>query len=63
MPGAYEDAGLEPPLEDLLTDPIVELLLERDRIDPAELRSFLAQIRDRLQAAAGAAPEDQPQAA
>ena len=63
MPGAYEDAGLEPSLEDLLADPIVRLVLARDRIDPAELQSLLAQVRERLQAPAGAAAEDQPQAA
>ncbi len=63
MPDAYEDAGLEPSLEDLLTDPIVRLVLDRDRIDPAELQSLLAQIRKRLQAPACAAAGDQPQVA
>ncbi len=63
MPGAYEDAGLEPSLEDLLSDPIVGLVLARDRVDAAELQSLLAQICERLQPAAGTAAEDRPQAA
>ena len=62
MPGVYQDGGSEPPIEDLLADPIFTLLLERDRIDPADLQGFLAQVRERLQGGdAGAA--DRPQAA
>jgi hypothetical protein len=51
MSGRYQSAGCEPPLEELLTDPIIELLLERDGIDPADLRSYLCSIREKLQPA------------
>jgi hypothetical protein len=42
-------------LEELLSDPIVRLLLERDGIDPAALRSHLRSLRARLQPARAAA--------
>jgi hypothetical protein len=62
MSGGHQEAGGEAPLEELLTDPIIELLLERDGIDPAELRRLLASVRERLQPADGG-PEDRPEAA
>ena len=63
MSRAYQDAGDEPPLEELLTDPIVRLLLERDGIDPAALRSHLRSLRARLQPAHAAAGSEQATAA
>jgi hypothetical protein len=63
MTGDYEDAGVEPAPEELLADPIVRALLERDGIDPAAVRSLLASIRERLQDADVVTPPDQPRAA
>jgi hypothetical protein len=63
MSRAYQDAGDEPPLEELLSDPIVRLLLERDGIDPAALRSHLRSLRARLQPARAAARSGQATAA
>jgi hypothetical protein len=61
MSDRYRDARCEPPLEELLTDPIVGLLLERDGIDPAVLRSYLDSIRKKLQRARSeAASESAP---
>ena len=41
----------EPALEDLLSDPTIRLLMERDDVDPDDLRTLLddvkAQLRDR----------------
>jgi hypothetical protein len=59
MSDCYQNAGCEPPLEEMLTDPIVELLLKRDGIDPADLRSYLCSIREKLKRShAEAAAED-----
>jgi hypothetical protein len=49
MSDFYQNAGCEPPLEELLTDPMVKLLLKRDGIDPADLRRYLCSIREKLQ--------------
>jgi hypothetical protein len=57
MSDAYRNAGCEPPLEELLADPIMKLLLARDGIDPADLRCYLRALRARLQAARGHARE------
>jgi hypothetical protein len=62
MSGDYQDAGVEPAPEELLADPIVQALLERDGIDPAGLLSLLASIRERLQDGTAPAP-GHPQAA
>jgi hypothetical protein len=51
MSDDYQVAGREPPLEELLADPIMTLLLECDAIEPADLRRYLGSIRDRLQPA------------
>ena len=36
--GAYTRAGTEPPLEEVLRDPIVQLVMRADRSQPAEAR-------------------------
>lgn len=43
--GAYAHAGPEPRLEDLLSDPLVRLLMRADRIDPADVRRLLGRRR------------------
>ena len=39
--GAYAHAGPEPRLEELLSDPLIRLVMRADRIEPAELRRLL----------------------
>jgi hypothetical protein len=34
-------------LDELLNDPIVRLVMERDRVEPAEIRMLLEQVRNR----------------
>ena len=59
MSERYRRSGCEPPLEELLADPIVQLLLERDSIDPAALRRDLCSLREKLgRARAEAAPDE-----
>jgi hypothetical protein len=38
----------EPALEDMLTDPTVNALMERDEVDPDDLRMFLEDVSDAL---------------
>ncbi|HEV7370238.1 hypothetical protein [Arenibaculum sp.] len=38
----------EPPVEELLSDPIAVALMRRDRVDPAWLASMLAEMRRKL---------------
>ena len=40
----------EPPLEEMLADPIVQLLMKRDRIGPSEVRAAMDQARARREA-------------
>ena len=44
----------EPTLEDLFADPIVRLLMERDGVDPDDLRMFLDDVRSTLDIASPA---------
>jgi hypothetical protein len=39
--GAWAHAGDEPPLEELLHDPVVHLVMRADRLEPAEVRRWL----------------------
>lgn len=39
--GAYAHAGVEPPLEDLLRDPVVRLMMRADHLEPAQVRRWL----------------------
>ena len=39
--GAYAHAGPEPLLEDLLSDPLIRLIMRADHVEPAELRRLL----------------------
>lgn len=38
----------EPPVEELLSDPIAVALMRRDRVDPAWLASMLTEMRRKL---------------
>ncbi len=39
--GAYAHAGDEPPLDELLRDPLVHLVMRADRLEPAQVRRWL----------------------
>ncbi len=39
--GAWAHAGDEPPLEELLRDPVVHLVMRADRLEPAQVRHWL----------------------
>jgi hypothetical protein len=50
----YAHAGTEPPLEEVLSDPVVQMIMQADRLEPAEVRRLLAAVRrQRHRAAAG----------
>jgi hypothetical protein len=36
----------EPRLRDVLADPVIGLMMRRDRVDPGQLRAFLRDIND-----------------
>ena len=44
----YQQAGVEPPLDEVLADPIVHLVLRRDRIEVRDVVQYLNEARDRL---------------
>jgi hypothetical protein len=39
--GEYTQGGVEPPLQELLDDPVVRLMMRADRLDPDEVRRVL----------------------
>ncbi len=39
--GAWAHAGEEPPLEELLHDPVVHLVMRADRLEPAQVGRWL----------------------
>jgi hypothetical protein len=39
--GAYTEAGVEPPLEELLDDPVIHLMMRADRLEPEQVRRLL----------------------
>ena len=56
MPHYYHQAGLEPSLDEVLADPIVHLILQRDRIDVGTLLQYVDEARSRLQRDADTIP-------
>lgn len=44
----YADGGIEPALEDLLSDPLTEAVMRRDGVSPAMLRSIVMSARETL---------------
>ena len=51
MQAAWSSAGTEPALDDLLHDPIVELLMRRDRISRQDILRAVQRARQRLESA------------
>ena len=45
---AAAPCGREPPLDEILADPMARLLMRRDGVDEAGLRRFLAELSRRL---------------
>jgi len=43
----------EPTLEDVLSDPTVHVLMERDDVDPDDLRTLLEDVRSALEGEEG----------
>jgi hypothetical protein len=46
--GAYARAGAEPPLEEMLSDPVIQLIMQADHLEPAEVRHMLEATRRSL---------------
>jgi hypothetical protein len=44
----YQEAGVEPSLDEVLADPIVQLVLRRDRIEVRDLVQYLDEARTRV---------------
>ncbi len=45
---AYAGAGAEPPLEELMEDPITKALMTSDRVRPEDVRALVAATRRSL---------------
>jgi hypothetical protein len=43
--GAYTAGGVDPPLEELLEDPVIHLMMRADRLEPEQIRRLLASRR------------------
>jgi hypothetical protein len=39
--GEYAEAGVEPPLEELLDDPVIHLMMRADHLEPEQVRRLL----------------------
>jgi hypothetical protein len=46
--GAYACAGAEPALEEMLSDPVIQLIMQADHLKPAEVRRLLEAARRSL---------------
>jgi hypothetical protein len=60
MKQAYTAAGIEPPLEELLNDRIVQLIMRRDGIGPADVWRAVEAARSRPAARTQPAVEAPP---
>jgi hypothetical protein len=48
----YAEAGIEPALEDLLTDPLTQALMHRDGVSPSSLRALIRATQESLRSRA-----------
>jgi hypothetical protein len=39
--GEYAEAGIEPPLEELLDDPVIHLMMRADHLEPEQVRRLV----------------------
>lgn len=44
----YADGGIEPQIEDLLTDPVTEAIMRCDRVSVLDLRTLVEGVRSEL---------------
>ncbi len=51
----YQEAGIEPALEEVLSDPIVTLLMARDGLEPGDVRDTVVAAQSRRTGASGIA--------
>src|SRR5512144_1996891 len=52
--GMYAEGGIEPRLEELLNDPLTEVLMRRDGVSAASLRELISSTRKGLRERVGA---------
>jgi hypothetical protein len=50
---AYARAGPEPPLDEMLDDPVVQLIMQADHVPPADVRRLLESAQRRAAPPAG----------
>jgi hypothetical protein len=43
--GAYAHAGAEPPLDEVLSDPVIQLIMRADDLRPADVRRWIERSR------------------
>jgi hypothetical protein len=44
---AYARAGVEPPLDEVLDDPVVQLIMQADHVQPTDLQHLLGVVQRR----------------
>src|ERR687892_1180814 len=47
--GEYAEAGVEPPLEELLDDPVIHMVMRADHLEPEQVRRLLAAARQQAE--------------
>jgi hypothetical protein len=47
--GPYAEGGIEPPLDELLDDPVIHLMMRADRLEPEQVRLLLTSGRWRAE--------------
>jgi hypothetical protein len=47
--GEYAEAGVEPPLEELLDDPVIHLMMRADHLEPEQVRRLLTSARQQAE--------------
>ena len=46
--GPYAEGGVEPPLDELLEDPVIHLMMRADHLEPEQVRLLLTSRRAEL---------------
>ncbi len=49
MTEKYDVSGIEPPLEEVVSDPIIQLLMQSDGVSPASLLPLMETIGAKIQ--------------
>lgn len=45
---SWMNPSAEPALDDILSDPVVRMVMRRDRLDPADVRRFMVETAENL---------------